>query len=449
MSSQKQRLSLWDQAARDADLLLELPGGVPMFFRRIPPGSLRMGSRGHNNDEEPIHRVVINREFYLGAFVVTQEQYQAVASRCPALKRNPDPSGFKGPRRPVEQVSWEDATGFCAWLARWKALPPDITEIRLPNEAEWEYACRADTETDYYNGDGEAALAEVGWFDSNSNSETHPVDERPESHPLGLYGMYGNVFEWCQDVYDAMAYRKRIDGGVARGWTFQDAGAEAVKWGEGPADEENALRVLRGGSWIDSAGDCRSAFRVGFRPGVRDRCIGFRVCLVRGPAAGRGAPQPGREAEPAPGDGGRGTRPESEGAGAAPSAALDLAQADFPREAGRRPPDRASIDQGRGFPGIPTGFSPLAQGWPVLGPTLGNRQQSVTTLKGLQPSQIRRCNPVGILGQSEPTAADQVGDDAPSRARIGRDETTQSPPRADILLRAEKAHGGAFLRSTQ
>lgn len=268
-------LSVWDQAAHHADLTLTLPGGGPMFFRRIPAGSFHMGSRGAYPEEEPPHRVVITRDFFLGTFVVTQEQYRAVAMRCLALKEKSDPSNFKGPRRPVETVSWLDATAFCEWLTGWNGLPPEIGAARLPTEAEWEYACRAGSLTDYYSGDGETALAEVAWYRENAGSETHSVDERREAHPFGLQGMHGNVWEWCQDAWDAAAYRKCVDG--------VDDPEIAAKPNDGQ------LRVLRGGSWCYSALGCRATLRFGFRPNVRDRNCGFRVRLVRSPAAGSGA----------------------------------------------------------------------------------------------------------------------------------------------------------------
>ena len=90
MTTGKSQRSIWDQAARDADLTILLPGGVPLFFRRVPAGTFLMGSRGFYRDEEPIHRVLIPRDFFLGTFVVTQAQYRAVASRCPALKERKD-----------------------------------------------------------------------------------------------------------------------------------------------------------------------------------------------------------------------------------------------------------------------------------------------------------------------------------------------------------------------
>ncbi|HRZ36450.1 MAG TPA: formylglycine-generating enzyme family protein [Candidatus Paceibacterota bacterium] len=184
-----QSRSIGDRAAEDADRVIVLPGNVPMFFRGISPGIFLMGSRGPYADEEPAHRVVIPREFYLSTFAVTQEQYRAVATQCPALRKTPEPSHYKGLRRPVENVSWFDASAFCEWLAKWEGLPDDITDVRLPTEAEWEYACRGQKDvslgrdTEFYNGDGEAALAEVGWYSANSGGETHPVDEPAGERP--------------------------------------------------------------------------------------------------------------------------------------------------------------------------------------------------------------------------------------------------------------------------
>jgi formylglycine-generating enzyme required for sulfatase activity len=264
--------SVWQRAARDADLTLELPGDVPMFFRRIPAGSFRMGSRGYFAREEPVHHVQITQDFYLGTFPVTQEQYQAVAELCSKIKGS-DPSGFKGPRRPVENVNWHEASGFCHWLTEQNDLPTGF-EVLLPTEAQWEYACRAGSETEYYRGDGEEALAEIGWFDENSDNETHDVDERSESHPFGLFGMHGNVWEWCRDAWDEQAYRQRPDG---------------VCNPECAGEGANRQRVLRGGSWILTADWCRSAYRVRREAVGRFGYGGFRVCLVRSPATASGA----------------------------------------------------------------------------------------------------------------------------------------------------------------
>ena len=405
-------LSLWDPAARDADLTLTLPGGLPMFFRYIPPDDFRMGSRGNSPDQEPIHRVVIPKGFYLGTFVVTQEQYRAVAEVCPALKNRADPSGFKGNRHPVDSVKWFHATQFCEWLTEhwnelekhWKpaasphtgehpsragsadnlpaplgdspsgtsqtqgcrtdvvspktaslvpsgrlpdgtgespvlpALPRDIEAVCLPTEAQWEYACRGRSETEYHNGDGDAALAQVGWVGDNSGGQTHSVDEMvdptaPERHLWGLHGMHGNVWEWCQDVYDPNAYRKRLDRWIAKDWTMEDAGDDAVYFSDEDRKAGNAARVLRGGSWYDSAWDCRSAFRGRYGPDCAFRSFGFRVCLVPGPNSQSAETDSEVQAEPAPGDGGRGTRPESDGASGA-AVNYDLASLSFSPRSG-------------------------------------------------------------------------------------------------------------------
>jgi formylglycine-generating enzyme required for sulfatase activity len=183
-------------------------------------------------------------------------------------------------------VNWIEATAFCEWLTQHGDLPRTIALARLPTEAEWEYACRGcrdarrDPRSEFYNGDGEAALAEVGWYDGNSGGETHPVDERDENHPFGLFGVHGNVWQWCRDVYEEGAYRRRTSS-----WAAQDTIAAYVgEDSKSPASEIQA-RVLRGGSWGESARECRSAYRRWDWAGNRDWNYGFRVCLVPGPAA--------------------------------------------------------------------------------------------------------------------------------------------------------------------
>ena len=125
-------LGVWEIAERDADLTMELPGGVPLFFRQIPAGSFRMGSRGYDPDEEPRHEVVITHDFFLGTFPVTQEQYRAVAEVDEKIA-NSEPSNFNGRRRPVEKVSWDDASVFCQWLTSEKGLSMRF-EAGLPTE---------------------------------------------------------------------------------------------------------------------------------------------------------------------------------------------------------------------------------------------------------------------------------------------------------------------------
>ena len=311
--------------------------GVEMAFRLIPAGSFRMGSRGYYADEEPIHRVWIPRPFWMAETPVTQAQF-ALWTKAEKIKHDNE---FKGcPDHPAESLDWGQAADFCTWLGRVKAaeLPKGFPLARLPTEAEWEYACRAGTDTEYYTGDGAAALAEAGWFGEEwGTGSTHPVRQK-QPNAFGLYDLHGNVLEWCQDVYDPNAYRKRMDGWEAREWTLAGAGEDADYLTEEDRNaRKNRTRVLRGGSWNGHARICRSAYRNGDRPDDRRWNIGLRVCLVRGPATGRGAPTAEQaEAKPAPGDGGCGTRPESDGAGAAGAPRRKLAISARPREAGRK-----------------------------------------------------------------------------------------------------------------
>ena len=299
--------------------------GIEMAFRLIPTGAFRMGNRGYYADEEPVHRVRIAEPFWMAETPVTQAQF-GIWTQAESIERE---NHFKDrPEDPAENMDWRQAVAYCDWLTRAKGaeFPPGFRLACLPTEAEWEYACRAGTETEYYTGDGEAALAEAGWFYQGSeNASTHPVGQRAPNE-FQLLDLHGNVWEWCHDAWDGEAYRSRADG-------EQDAGEVARRrdWaaGLGPMLASDQTRVLRGGSWCNSAGDCRSAFRGGDRPVGRVRGVGFRVCLVRGPAG-----QPDSQAEPAPGDGGRGTRPESDGAGVAGTP--DLAKTNFPRAAGRK-----------------------------------------------------------------------------------------------------------------
>jgi formylglycine-generating enzyme required for sulfatase activity len=307
-----------------------LPGGATMAFRLIPAGSFRMGSRGESPDEEPIHRVRIKEPFWLAETPVTQAQF----AEWTAAEGVEHENGFPGhPDRPAESMDWRQANACCAWLSqvipavRGNGLPPGYSLFCLPTEAEWEYVCRAGTETDYHTGDGEAALAEAGWFDKNSGAETHPVGQK-RANTFGLHDLHGNVWEWCHGVYDGDAYRRRVDGDADPGAEIRTADWEAGLSVLNDPDDDR-LRVFRGGSWVSSAGWCRSAFRLGWRPVVRFGIRGFRVCLVRGPAS-----QP--EAPRAPGVGGQGTRQETDGAeGAGADRDANLSHAHISGAAGR------------------------------------------------------------------------------------------------------------------
>jgi formylglycine-generating enzyme required for sulfatase activity len=216
--------------------------------RWIEPGIFTMGSpkseAGRWDDEGPQHEVTLTRGFWLGDTPVTQALWTA------AMGNNP--SYFKAPERPVEQVSWDDVQEFLKKMnARISGLG-----LKLPTEAQWEYACRAGTEGANYARSGET-LADIAWFDENSGGETHPVALK-RCNDWGLYDMLGNVWEWCADG--------------KRGYA-----AKPVTDPAGPLG--SASRALRGGSWGSNARNARAARRRVLARGSRDLSIGFRCCI--------------------------------------------------------------------------------------------------------------------------------------------------------------------------
>lgn len=263
-------------------LSLPLSGDVSMEFRLLPAGEFRMGSRGYNSVEEPIHRVVITQPLYMGIFPVTQRQF-AVWTQAAGIDHK---NHFDGqPDHPAENMDWIQSRDFCQWLnERFRTAIPLDYVAGLPSEAQWEYACRlmkrdgkpVAVDTEYYTGDGETALSLAGWFGEEWNGgSTHPVGSTEKrSTDFGLYDMHRNVDEWCRDAWSEDAYKLRIDGIADPLVTAADVGQS----------ENDAYRVVRGGSWSGSARYCRAAFRLWGRPDDRDRILGFRVCLFFGPA---------------------------------------------------------------------------------------------------------------------------------------------------------------------
>jgi formylglycine-generating enzyme required for sulfatase activity len=228
-----------------------IKNSIGMEFVLIPAGSFTMGSPlnepGRDLDEQQ-HPVTIKRPFYLQTTEVTQKQWRQV------MGSNRSWSKDCGDDCPVENVSWDDAQEFIKKLNQMESGE----KYRLPTEAEWEYACRAGTRTSYYTGETEEGLNQAGWYSKNSGNKLHPVGEK-KPNAWGLYDMHGNVWEWVEDDWHD-TYKRAPDDGSA--WIDNRRG-----YG----------RVIRGGSWLIDARNCRSATRFGDGPGRRDDFVGFRL----------------------------------------------------------------------------------------------------------------------------------------------------------------------------
>jgi formylglycine-generating enzyme required for sulfatase activity len=230
----------------------DLGGGVKMEMVLIPAGEFMMGSpdsdRSASNDEKPQHRVRITQPFYIGKYPVTQEQWTAIMGNNPSL--------FKGPKNPVEWVSWNDCLRFLRRLndkaggGKWQ----------FPTEAQWEYACRAGSTTIYCFGDDEAGLADYGWYDKISGGKSHPVGEK-KPNAWGLYDMNGSIWQWVLDWYDPTYY--------AHSPTDDPTG---------PAT--GTERVSHGGSWSSPARSARSANHGRIEPDHHGSHLGFRAVLA-------------------------------------------------------------------------------------------------------------------------------------------------------------------------
>jgi formylglycine-generating enzyme required for sulfatase activity len=236
------------------ELTVDLGGRVKMEFVLIPAGSFMMGDETGSPWEKPVHEVTITKPFYLGKYEVTQEQWQAVMGS--------NPSKFKAPKNPVEQVNWQDCQGFLAKLN--EKSRSGGAKFGLPTEAQWEYACRAGTTTRYALGDEAKELGDYGWWYWNSQWKTHPVGQK-KPNAWGLYDMHGNVWEWCADWFDEDYYANS----PAEDPTGPDSGES---------------RVVRGGSFFIATSDaCRCAFRHHRPPDHRLDTKGFRVARTLTP----------------------------------------------------------------------------------------------------------------------------------------------------------------------
>ena len=231
----------------------DLGNDVNLEMVYIPGGSFQMGS-SENSSEQPVHQVTV-QPFYMGKYPITQAQWEAVMGN--------NPSNFKGAKRPVENVNWNEAVEFCRKLSENTGKT-----YRLPSEAEWEYACRAGTTTPFYFGD--TITPDLVNYDGNNpygaapkglyRQQTTDVGSFPPNS-FGLYDMHGNVWEWCSDKWHD---------------NYSDAPIDGSSWETGGDNN----RVRRGGSWLNHAVNCRSANRYGDSADNRWRYSGFRVAVA-------------------------------------------------------------------------------------------------------------------------------------------------------------------------
>jgi formylglycine-generating enzyme required for sulfatase activity len=227
----------------------------------IPPGTFNMGCSpssqyGCNFDENPVHAVTLTNAFYLGRYEVTQAQWTARMGSNPSYfqSASAEVPAAQVPNRPVEFVSWNTIQGFLS-----------ATGMRLPTEAEWEYAYRAGTTTAFHGWPAQTAgtsndtlAGNIAWFGWNSNSQTHPVGGKAPNG-FGLHDMAGNAFEWVNDWYSGTYYASSPSTNP-------------------PGPSSGSDRVVRGGVWNGATIDLRSSHRVGLAPGFSDTGYGgFRV----------------------------------------------------------------------------------------------------------------------------------------------------------------------------
>ncbi|MBD3265092.1 SUMF1/EgtB/PvdO family nonheme iron enzyme [bacterium] len=263
----------------------------PLILIKLPPGPFSMGSDKGGSEERPIHPVTISRAFYLAKYETTNAQFAAFLN----ANGNQDSGGHpcfnqddadaqiylkngawrveegKG-NYPAVEVTWYGAQAFCEWAGQ----KVDSIHGWLPTEAEWEYACRAGTQTEFFWGNL-SQIDAYAWYRHNANGQSHAVGLK-QPNPWGLHDICGNVWEWCLDQYSNTYYEKSPSVDPVN---LSDASIpDRVSLNDGTypyADTPGIYRILRGGSFTYYANSCRSASRDRYRPETPDKTIGFRM----------------------------------------------------------------------------------------------------------------------------------------------------------------------------
>ena len=222
-------------------------------LKKIPIGQKVLGlpnQSGDMEDYQGLRTIKITKAFYIGTTEITQDAWQKIMPK--------NPSFFKNPKHPVENITWSDAESFCKLLNRQKdsALLPKGMIFRLPSESEWEFAARADSSDLFFFGNHESNITTFAWIYLNSKNQTHPVASL-QPNPYGLYDIYGNVREWCQDGY-AVAKWNLTNPIIA---------------------PEKKEKVHRGGSWDSCEECCKSGTRSSALQNTKSKDLGFRVAF--------------------------------------------------------------------------------------------------------------------------------------------------------------------------
>jgi formylglycine-generating enzyme required for sulfatase activity len=273
---QMQGLILTKQRGQAQGYIEKLGDSLPLEMMQIPGGMFTMGApeseEGSPDQERPTHQVTVQL-FFMGRYPVTQAQWRFIAE-LPQVGRalDPNPSDFKGDKRPVEQVSSIDAIEFCERLSQFTGR-----SYRLPSEAEWEYACRAGTTTPFHFGEtidsrvanyaaqgnlmgsGQYGRGQLG----EDRQQTIDVGNLNAPNAFGLHDMHGNVTQWCMDNWHI---------------TYEGAPNDGSAWLQ-INPENHHSRVRRGGSWKANARGCRSAFRSPAGVTFKSNHLGFRVVV--------------------------------------------------------------------------------------------------------------------------------------------------------------------------
>ena len=246
---------------------------IGMRLALIKAGVFMMGASYSENrnyvgaDEVP-YRCEMTKDYYIGTTEVTQGQWESIMGKSPRVVPH-------GRHYPVTTVSWRDVEEFCRRLSA-----KEGRNYRLPTEAEWEYACRGGTDTAYYFGKNSSDLGDYAWFKGNRGTEGHSLIAKKNANPFGLYDMLGNVKEWCSDRYGPYTEAPRPVYSLETLFSPSSPNTEANNLFTDPTGpQEGVQRVIRGGSWYDDAGDCRSACRECMDENKADDLVGFRVAL--------------------------------------------------------------------------------------------------------------------------------------------------------------------------